>query len=435
SLAANDSVNSLKWITSPDSLHIWSVGDVGSIMSSSDGGNTWTHLDQRARYTFTEYDEASISFPDSLHGWIAGGDSVLLHTDNGGQFWVRQPTQFGKKIRSVSFPDEQHGWAIMDSTGGHCVIRTEDGGQTWQLVYAGLNEIFFDVFFISPYSGWLAGYEGIIKHTSDGGYTWTTQHADPYEKYLDLFFLDSLNGWAAGGSIYWDPGIILHTNDGGTTWEQQYEGSECFSSICFANLSHGWAVNYHECFKTENGGLTWEMFSDTSLHMKSVTCGDPMHVYMAGTTGAIFYSSDGGTSWCLQDSHGTSLYAIHAIDSTNAYAFGLNGIVIHTSNGGSIPVGIFEIMPTNEMDQQQLTVFPNPASSYTEIELVIDDPTNVELYLFDQSGRLVSQKPIGMLQSGRNKVKIDVSHYPTGLYICYIILQDKIHAFKIVIEN
>ena len=433
-LKANDSVNSLRWICSSDSSHIWSVGDIGSIMSSSDGGYTWTHLDQRACFAFTEYDEASISFPDSLHGWIAGGDSVLLHTDNGGQLWVRQPTQFGKKIRSVSFPDAQYGWAIMDSTGGRCIIRTENGGETWQLVYTGLNESYFDIFFISPFSGWLAGYEGIIKHTSDGGYTWTTQHADPHEKYLDLFFLDSLNGWAAGGSIYWDPGIILHTNDGGTTWEQQYEGSECFSSICFADLSYGWAVNYHECFKTENGGLTWEMFSDTSLHMKSVTCSDPMHVYMAGTTGAIYYSSDGGTTWCLQDSHGTPLYAIQAIDSLSVYAFGLNGIVLHTSNGGVIPVGFTEMHPGNEVDWQQCLAFPNPTSEYTSISLNLKSPTKVEINLYDPSGRLVSQKPFGILPRGRNTVNIDVSNYPPGLYTCCLIIKDKVQIVKIIVK-
>lgn len=433
-LCTYDSVRSLRKIYCSDSLHIWSVGSIGSIISSSDGGTTWAHQDERAHYAFTEYDEAKITFPDSLHGWIAGGDSVLLHTDNGGQLWIRQPTQFGKKIRAVSFPDAQHGWAIMDSTGGHCIIRTEDGGETWQLVYTGLNESYFDIFFISPYSGWLAGYEGIIKYTNDGGDTWTTQHADPHEKYLDIFFLDSLNGWAAGGSIYWDPGIILHTNDGGTTWEQQYEGSECFSSICFADLSHGWVVNYHECFKTENGGLDWETFSGTSLHMKSVTCSDSMHVYIAGELGALFYSSDGGTTWCLQDSHGTSLYAIQAIDSLCVYAFGLDGIVLHTTNGGGIPVGFTEMPPGNETDPQQCLVFPNPASEHTNITLDLDKPTKVEINLCDPSGRLVAHRAFGILPRGRNIVKIDVSHYPPGLYTCYLTRKDKVQITKIIVE-
>ncbi|UCG91142.1 MAG: T9SS type A sorting domain-containing protein [candidate division WOR-3 bacterium] len=59
----------------------WAVGRFGTIIHSTDGGNTWTF--QNSPATLTLFD---VDFSDNLHGLACGYDMILRTTD-GGQNW------------------------------------------------------------------------------------------------------------------------------------------------------------------------------------------------------------------------------------------------------------------------------------------------------------------------------------------------------------
>ena len=57
----------------------YSVGDIGTIVKTTDGGTTWTTLNSGVTSTLT-----SIYFTDSLTGYASGNGGVLINTTDGG---------------------------------------------------------------------------------------------------------------------------------------------------------------------------------------------------------------------------------------------------------------------------------------------------------------------------------------------------------------
>src|SRR5262249_1562282 len=63
---------------------------------------------------------------------VAGDKGVIMTSDNGGRTWTRQQLQKGHKyydLYSAAFtPDAARGWAVGD---GGVIFRTDDRGNTW----------------------------------------------------------------------------------------------------------------------------------------------------------------------------------------------------------------------------------------------------------------------------------------------------------------
>ncbi len=108
----------------------------GILLESSDGGATWTR-----RLLAVKPSVADMTFVDATHGWILASDSqslglesssghgtVVLRTSDGGATW--QSANLGKisvaGLTSLAFSDANHGWAM-----GDMVLKTSDGGATW----------------------------------------------------------------------------------------------------------------------------------------------------------------------------------------------------------------------------------------------------------------------------------------------------------------
>jgi photosystem II stability/assembly factor-like uncharacterized protein len=85
-------INSLELI---DGTKLWAVGKNGTIIHSSDGGNSWVM--QISGVDTTLYD---VDFADSLRGIIAG-DGVVLYTRDGGNTW------FQANIVGIGSPETQ----------------------------------------------------------------------------------------------------------------------------------------------------------------------------------------------------------------------------------------------------------------------------------------------------------------------------------------
>jgi len=75
---------------------------------------------------------------------------------------------------------------------------------------------------------------------------------------------------------------------------------------------------------------------------------------------------------------------------------------------------VLEIITSLDIEQVKVTVFPNPTASQLQVEL--NDFTDVEFHLFDIKGDqvLFQSKPT------HTRSTIDVSSYPSGIYMLEI---------------
>jgi photosystem II stability/assembly factor-like uncharacterized protein len=284
-----------------------------------------------------------VFFTDPQTGWASGMLETILHTDDGGDNWYPQPIPPSSHYYDLHFVDSSTGWAV-GSNGK--IAHTADGGASWTFQPSGRSGTFYGVYFVSETTGWVAG--GIeagfspasryILRTTDGGETWQAQlgqlHKNPLK---DVFFADANHGWAVG-----EPAEILRTVDGGATWTEQDAplGSGQLRSVFFLDPQIGWAVGRDgTALHTTNGGVVWQHSDiDTAAELTNVFFADAQNGWAVGglaNEGVVFRTSDGGESWHSQEvTDAGALTGVFFTDAGSGWAVGYDGTIIHTDTGG-----------------------------------------------------------------------------------------------------
>jgi len=303
-------------------------------------------------------DYGSASFVDARHGWVAGIDSATSRTEvwrssNGGASWIKAGSSLaaGGGVGWVAFVSRTTGvW------GNGSLLRTTDGGDSWELTSSVDLGIVNDADFAGDQTGWAAcsfgssESGGAIAATTDGGVTWKTQKALPgadgsggfsdvsspstercyalkwgagegvwatedggsewalrplphiaggqFTSYWDIDFPTGTTGWAVG-----DAGTILKTSDGGATWTKQASGvSAQLTALDFVTARVGFAVGSNgRILRTRDGGSHWaKLTSGTQKRLSAVCFVDASHGWVVGSSGARLRTLDGGRTWTGQ---------------------------------------------------------------------------------------------------------------------------------------
>jgi photosystem II stability/assembly factor-like uncharacterized protein len=152
--------------------------------STTDGGITW------------QKQQVDLVYPDVLQflnanvGWLGGvvphSDDVfrprILYTLDGGRSWSHSSMPDGVQgdPHDMFFVDSTHGWLILwngISTHTNTLLRTVDGGQSWQQVPMSHQQL-DAVRFLSEGIGFVFVTDGdaaAVLSTTDGGETWQRQ--------------------------------------------------------------------------------------------------------------------------------------------------------------------------------------------------------------------------------------------------------------------
>jgi hypothetical protein len=109
--------------------------------------------------------------------------------------------------------------AVIDIPVGGAIVRTTDGGSTWDTVYFS-NEELFGIDFTWEGIGYAVGNHGVILQTLDGGETWNGLESGVNSALHAIDFSSEAKGTAVG-----DNGIIVRTQNAGSTWTQQTSGT------------------------------------------------------------------------------------------------------------------------------------------------------------------------------------------------------------------
>jgi photosystem II stability/assembly factor-like uncharacterized protein len=166
-------------ISFPDKDNGWAVGIRGMILHTQDGGATWKKTEKLYSKNSQACSSDSINiyytkvfFLDLKHGWIVGEMGTVLLTTDGGNIWEVVDT--GKNLTTlndIKFVDANNGWAVGEQG---VIIASNDGGNTWQDQQSGAQTTLMSLE-ISPTDKttlWVGGLEGIVLTTKNRGATW-----------------------------------------------------------------------------------------------------------------------------------------------------------------------------------------------------------------------------------------------------------------------
>jgi photosystem II stability/assembly factor-like uncharacterized protein len=92
------------------------VGERGTILRTTDGGETWTQVNWPARGTLL-----SVQFTSDNECWIVGRGGVILRSSDGGRTWARQPINTTQNLYAF-YADKKTCWAV---GGDGIVLRYE----------------------------------------------------------------------------------------------------------------------------------------------------------------------------------------------------------------------------------------------------------------------------------------------------------------------
>ena len=162
-------------------------------------------------------------------GTCYGGDFVVKTTD-GGATWQSADIEFGGwSVRSwLKMLDRTTWFRLTEDSGSDCypydptykLSKTTDAGTTWLGVgdlprWASADE---GATYIAPDGGLMivVGEAGHIARSTDGGATWVDVPSPFTDDLSWVALADGTTGWAAGPG-----GTVLRTGDGGLTWTRQ----------------------------------------------------------------------------------------------------------------------------------------------------------------------------------------------------------------------
>lgn len=273
--------------------------------------------------------------------------------------WTMQTSGVTVRLRGVSAVNERVAWA---SGAGATVLRTVDGGTTWQkLTFTDEALDFRDIDAVDEKTAYALsignGPASRIYKTTDAGKTWQLQFKNDDEK----AFLDAMTFWDPDHGIVFGDSVdlqfyILTTADGGRTWSraptanlppaQGNEGAFAASgtNIAVFGKSHAWigtgAAAKSRVLRTPDGGRTWQvadtpLASGQSAGIFSIAFRDEKHGVVAGgdyrkeqeAVDNLAVTNDGGATWAL-------VKGLSGFRSVVAYVPGTKTLVALGPSGG-----------------------------------------------------------------------------------------------------
>ncbi|MGB3849926.1 MAG: YCF48-related protein [Tunicatimonas sp.] len=198
---------------------------------------------------------------------------------------------------------------------------------------------------------WASGSGGTVLRTTDGGTTWQqcpVRGADSADfRSLYAFNADEALVLSAG-----TPALLYHTTDGGATWQLRYENRSpdiFFDALSFWNATHGVAMSdpidgQFVLIVTHDGGQRWKPLPTNELPPPAsgeagfaasgtgvVTHGNKLVWFATGGTRArVFRSGDQGVRWTVaptpmqQGTPSQGIFSLVFADSLRGVAVGGN---------------------------------------------------------------------------------------------------------------
>ena len=299
----------------------WSVGDRGTILHTSDGGQTWKQ--QMAPFDGTLN---SVYFLDEQIGWAVGesplpymkrGRGVILRTDNGGRTWLRERVDTLPALRKVYFQSSKRGFAVGDGSPLFPSGAFFSGdGRSWNPVAVQGLAGWVAATFQKDGTGLFLSPQGKITRCSGAQSICVSARTPlPKQRMRDIAWAGDQQAWAVG-----DQGTLWLSTDGGQSWSDYSErlpkgvatGELDFATICCRGSSV-WigGLPGSKILHSPNGGRNWQVqLLPSTTPLNKIQFTSSKHGVAVGELGIIHITDDGGQTWITKRGAGRRLFAL-----------------------------------------------------------------------------------------------------------------------------
>ncbi len=280
----------------------------------------------------------SIEFVDETTGWIGGSNGTLLHSTDGGETWRKENFPTTDNIRDIAFRGRLNGWILCERSqyqrpkgvSRSYLMETDDGGRSWKKSeFKATNE---------PLTRLLLTKNGDGRVIGEGGMISEFPARERAEKRFSLpvryLMLDGAAFENGGLLLVGSGGTVIASDDGGVSWQEaRFSGprpSVRLSAVSFVNENRGWVVGDNgTIFRSMDAGRTWQSaVSGTSANLLDVWFNEAGVGFASGDDGIILRSLDTGRNWTLEQSGTKHRLERFGLAGRNLFAVGFGGTII-----------------------------------------------------------------------------------------------------------
>jgi len=453
---ANPMIGNLVSIYFFDPLRGWAVSSLNqAIIFTTNGGATWLlPAGTTVNYTWQlkQSGSANIGNGFCLHPmnrdgiFIAMGTHVYRSLDKG-ETWTQIATiSVGSQAHTffVDPLDTNIMLASMNSSGGR-VARSTDYGQTWTSTWGpGTLTSYGMPLEIDPNNPnicFLAPDNSVMLRSTDFGLTWNNWSATSFRSPCDIAVLmDYPNIMYLGdGTTGFGAGELLKSTNGGVNWTSIHtvSGSE-IPMISVNNLDPNLA--FHTCWSS--GGF-WRTTNEWSTFTQVSTTGGAWGTDIAkDDPTAVSFVIYGSTAYTSTDG-GSNFTSSNVGSSPNAGVLFYDKGHLFSQQGGGVyeMKAIYSVITSSAPISSGIPVkfslsqnYPNPFNPSTKIDYDVSKTSNIQVKVFDISGREVVSLVNNYQSPGKYAVNFNASNLSSGIYF-YSLISDgqKIDTRKMVL--
>lgn len=302
---------------------------IGMLLSIQLFSQTWIRMQSWG------LDLESITWVDENLGFSVG-ENLIIKTTDGGISWEEIPIKFEGKLLDVAFWDESTGVAVGENG---FILRTVDSGSNWNQVSSGSTH-HLNSLTISSSNKVLATSEGgEILVSTNKGESWLKLTSGTNMPLNDITFVNSDTAYSVGNQ-----GLILRTYSGGDQWVPLNSGLNTnLNGIAFSTSLIGYAVGDEgNIIKTLDGGETWLVQVSpvtTALKKVEVSTIDNRIVTVVGDLATALRSTNSGATFGKANLGATNTRNLSALAfkpmSNLVYVIGQDGYMLSSTNAGS----------------------------------------------------------------------------------------------------
>lgn len=326
------------------------VGNYGKVITIKDDGAFWTTRNYGGAALY------SVNFSDNKNGWAVGDSGTILKTSDAGETWVQQSGTVKSRLRSVSSPDSNCAWAVGDSG---IILITTDGGRNWvqqtTVSFDSLHRIdtissynFISVSFVNKRKGLACGNSTLendpsILMTTDGGAHWIEiRKPDTLysgERFCSLQYFDTNTAWVSTSSRL----IKITIAESKIEFQSRIRyGNAFLNSVCFSDSMNGFYLgrNGFAAILRSNKNILdrGKVISSQNRTLYSISSPSETVAWAVGDNGSVYRTINGGDYWAKVHKKGNmpvvNLTSLHFTDERNGWMVGSNGAIFYTNNGG-----------------------------------------------------------------------------------------------------
>jgi len=349
-------------------------------------------------------------------------------------------------------------------------LRTTDGGKTWDTLTYTIN---CDTFFINTFdflkngigfgSASIESYSGakVSAFSKDFGLTWLPIKGSNFQyTYKWLIFSENRYGIMGGNNRHYKDSllyIVRHlclTEDNGKLFVL-WEFNDTWVNDCFIDSLMGWVVCSRlidsispackDIIKwTIDGGKSWVTQLDTLIPpydngLCSISFADCLTGGAIGRSGKLWLTKDAGNHWTADSS--APFWGKSKLTRNDIYIQYLTPkkFLVLLNDTGEIWMynedGFGETGIDEKPKESAISIKPNPAENYCEIEFELEQFGGYTISILDLQGNTLKKFTEDDCAGGKFTRTIDLSELAAGQYFCRVEAGGKSHSEKFVITR